>query len=344
MTRPPFIKHWHEVLEPDDSHYPESTELHSIGAPIGRATGLTRIGVHHEILPPGRRTSFPHAEQHEEELVFVLEGAPDVWIDGHLHRLAPGDTVGFPSGTGIAHTFINDTASDVKLLVVGERNPGGGVFYPLNPEVNARIGEKLWPDVPARPLGPHDGRPSVSAEGTRPSVPTMETVRLVLRRLTPDDAPMRVAMRSDPEHVRFLLAGPPPSLEEARAKLEWIVRDMMLGRSKGWAIVRKSDQEVVGQCGIIRVDAANRSASIAWELRRAVWGQGIAREAVTRMLEHGFSEMALHRIQAEIAPGNARSIRLAESLGFVYEGTHRGAHHRDGAFYDDAIYAKLAPA
>jgi uncharacterized cupin superfamily protein len=72
--------------------------------------------VHYEILPPGRRTSFPHAEHDEEELIFVLEGTPDVWIDGEMFRLTEGDAVGFPSGTGIAHTFINDTEIDVRLL------------------------------------------------------------------------------------------------------------------------------------------------------------------------------------------------------------------------------------
>src|SRR5262245_36561202 len=82
MSRPSFILHWKDVLSEDDSRYPGSDELHSIGSPLGRATGLLRIGVHHELLPPGRRTSFPHAEKDEEEFVFVLEGAPDVWIDG----------------------------------------------------------------------------------------------------------------------------------------------------------------------------------------------------------------------------------------------------------------------
>lgn len=91
----------------------------SIGASIGCLLGLVRIGIHHERLPPGRRTSYPHAESAEEEFVYVLEGTPDVWIDGTLLRLAPGDAVAFPGGTGICHTVLNNT--EVRLLVVGER-------------------------------------------------------------------------------------------------------------------------------------------------------------------------------------------------------------------------------
>jgi uncharacterized cupin superfamily protein len=55
--RPAFIKHYSEIQEPDDAHYPGSDELLSIGSPFGRTFGLTRLGIHHELLPPGRRTS-----------------------------------------------------------------------------------------------------------------------------------------------------------------------------------------------------------------------------------------------------------------------------------------------
>jgi uncharacterized cupin superfamily protein len=120
MERPEFIRHWTELESPDDAHYKDSTELHGIGAPLASKLGITRIGIHHSRLLPGRRTSYPHAESTEEEFVFVIEGTPDVWIDGHLHPLKPGDSVAFPAGTGICHTFINNTDHEVRLLIVGE--------------------------------------------------------------------------------------------------------------------------------------------------------------------------------------------------------------------------------
>src|SRR3954463_6212335 len=110
--RPDFIKHYRDIQKPAAFQYSGSDEQHSIGAPFGQTFGLQRLGIHHEVLPPGHRTSWPHAEEDEEELVYVIEGEPDVWIDGELHRLAPGDGVGFPCGTGISHTFINNTERD----------------------------------------------------------------------------------------------------------------------------------------------------------------------------------------------------------------------------------------
>lgn len=157
--RPDFIRHWRELEGADDAAYEGSDELLSIGAPLARALGLTRIGIHHERLPPGRRTSYPHAESAEEEFVYVIEGTPDAWIDGRLYRLGEGDAVGFPPGTGLCHSFLNNSASEVRLLVVGERpKPENRIYYPCNPEQRARR-QDWWDDVPPRPMGGHDGVP-----------------------------------------------------------------------------------------------------------------------------------------------------------------------------------------
>ncbi len=168
-TRPSFIRHWTDLEGADDAHYPGSDELLSIGAPLARKLGLTRIGIHHERLPPGRRTSYPHAESAEEEFVFVIDGAPDAWIDGHLHRLAPGDAVGFPTGTGLCHSFLNNTDGEVRLLVVGERpKPENRIYYPCNPEQMV-LRKDWWHDVPERPMGPHHGKPGPRVAA--PSIP-----------------------------------------------------------------------------------------------------------------------------------------------------------------------------
>ena len=118
--RPRFIRHVTQ-LPCRDVVWPESDEVLSVRTPLSRPLGLTRLGVHHELLPPGRRSSLPHAESDEEECVYVLEGRPSAWIDGELHALEPNDIVCFAPGTGIRHTIVNETAEPVRLLVIGER-------------------------------------------------------------------------------------------------------------------------------------------------------------------------------------------------------------------------------
>lgn len=155
-NRPSCIAHWMQIERGDDSHYEGDDELMSIGASFGRHFGLTRLGIHHERLLPGRRTSYPHAESAEEEFVYVIAGTPDAWIDGELHRLRPGDAVGFPAGTGLCHSFLNNTSREVRLLVIGEATrPENRIYYPRNPEQATR--KNWWCDPPPRAMGDHDG-------------------------------------------------------------------------------------------------------------------------------------------------------------------------------------------
>jgi uncharacterized cupin superfamily protein len=151
----------YSAIEDDAKHYyPGSDESFAHGAAFSQHFGLMRLGIHHERLPPGKRTSWPHAEADEEEFVYVIAGEPDLWLDGHVRRLKPGDGVGFPAGTGIAHVFLNNTTSDVRLLVAGEASrQRSRIDYPMNPKRNEEIGTRHWKDRPAQAMGPHDGKP-----------------------------------------------------------------------------------------------------------------------------------------------------------------------------------------
>ena len=155
-----FIADWRQIEGKDDNRYEGSDELLSLSASFSEKFGLMRLGIHHERLMPGRRVSWPHAEADEEEFVYVLEGEPDLWLDGELRRLKEGEGVAFAAGTGISHTVINNTDRDVRLLVVGEASrQRSRIHYPLHPKRNAEIGTRHWTDRPKRKLGPHDGLP-----------------------------------------------------------------------------------------------------------------------------------------------------------------------------------------
>jgi uncharacterized cupin superfamily protein len=158
--RPPFIIAAESC--PDKGHsYPNSDECTGNERSIGRAAGLLKIGVNLKRLLPGQRSSWPHAEEKEEELVFVLEGEVDAWIDGDLHAMRPGDFADFPAGTGICHCFINNSEHDALLLVGGEASKAENrIYYPLHPQRRNDLPKsEWWEDVPRHRLGPHDGMP-----------------------------------------------------------------------------------------------------------------------------------------------------------------------------------------
>jgi uncharacterized cupin superfamily protein len=136
---------------------------------IGKAAGLVRVGIDLQRLSPGERSSWPHAEEKEEEFVYVIDGTVDAWIDGHVHAMVAGDLAAFPAGTGICHCFINNSDREALLLVGGEAaRPGNRIYYPLNPSRRSDLAASdWWSDVPKRALGPHDAAPNAKRQGAQ---------------------------------------------------------------------------------------------------------------------------------------------------------------------------------
>ena len=161
MARPPYIRHL-DALETRELFYDGLEERFGVRASVSRPLGLDRVGVHRDRLAPGERSSLPHAERTEEEMIVVLSGYPKVWIQGELHALRPGDAVVFEPGTGLTHTVVNDSTAPVDLLVIGEHREDNTWMYPLDPERRAyTLDGKWWEDPPPHPMGTHDGRARV---------------------------------------------------------------------------------------------------------------------------------------------------------------------------------------
>jgi len=158
--RPPFVVNWRDILGKNvQLTYPNSKEEHGIDALLNPLTRFSRIGVHVEVLPPGRRTSWPHCERDEEEWAFVM-GNIECWLDGYLHKMSEGDFIGWESRTGLNHVLINNSDDDAVLLVGGEASRQRNQFwYPFHPHRNKEVGKEYWADHPVPKLGPHDGLP-----------------------------------------------------------------------------------------------------------------------------------------------------------------------------------------
>jgi uncharacterized cupin superfamily protein len=158
--RPDFVVHWRDILDKKSGTYPNSKEEHGIDALFGRRARFSRIGVHLEVLKPGRRTSWPHAERDEEEFVYVVSGKIDAWNDGHITAMGEGEFIGWESGTGITHAIINNSDEDAVLIVGGEAARARNQFwYPFHPMRNKDVGALYWADHPKVKRGPHDGLP-----------------------------------------------------------------------------------------------------------------------------------------------------------------------------------------
>jgi uncharacterized cupin superfamily protein len=127
-------------------------------ADLAQLAGLRHLRIQHEILLSGRRSSSPHAHTMREEFIYVLQGHPDVWLDGEVHRLKPGDCVALCAGTGIAHSFLNNGEGEVHLLAIASVPEQDGTFYPLTGRRDD-VPEDIANEWSTRNRGPHNGLP-----------------------------------------------------------------------------------------------------------------------------------------------------------------------------------------
>lgn len=97
-------------------------------------------------------------------------------------------------------------------------------------------------------------------------------------------------------------------------------------------------------CGAIRlnhIERDNHKASIGYYLGDKFVGSGLATSAVRAVLHYAFERMAFNRIELRCASDNVASQRVAERLGFAWEGLLRQAELVDGAYLDHFVYGLL---
>lgn len=85
-----------------------------------------------------------------------------------------------------------------------------------------------------------------------------------------------------------------------------------------------------------------RSAYLGYYGMREACGKGAMTAAVREVVGVAFERMRLHRLEANIQPGNERSIRLVQRLGFSREGYSPAYLWIDGAWRDHERWALLA--
>ena len=126
-----------------------------------------------------------------------------------------------------------------------------------------------------------------------------------------------------------------------RAMRRVVARRARLGTSLPFAV--RVEGRLAGQVTVDNiVRGALRSGYLGYWIDRSVAGRGMASLAVALVCDHAFTQVGLHRLQADIRPENGPSRRLVERLGFRQEGLLRRYLDIDGDWRDHLAYALLA--
>jgi len=125
--------------------------------------------------------------------------------------------------------------------------------------------------------------------------------------------------------------------------VRWHRREGRGGRSYSLAIWHKNSQGInlIGQITMGGVMyGAMRGAHIGYWIDRAFANRGYTTQAVNLMTRFGFEQLGLHRLEINIRPENAPSIKVAEKAGYIFEGLRPRYLHIDGSWRDHHCYVK----
>jgi RimJ/RimL family protein N-acetyltransferase len=108
-----------------------------------------------------------------------------------------------------------------------------------------------------------------------------------------------------------------------------------------WAIARDADDCLVGVCGFSTWSTVHRAAELVYDLSPDYWSRGIVTRSVQAVLEWGFSDARLNRVQAVVLPSNRSSIAVLDRCGFTKEGVLRQYRVVRGEPQDFLLYSRL---
>ncbi len=148
---------------------------------------------------------------------------------------------------------------------------------------------------------------------------TLETPRLLLRKLRESDWDAFAAMYADPDVMRYIGTGVTLNREDTWRSIANILGHWQLRGFGMWAIEVKETGELAGRAGFIDPPGWP-GFELGWLLGKPYWGRGYASEAARAALRHGFDVLGRERIISLIRPDNAPSIRVAERLGETLAG------------------------
>ena len=153
----------------------------------------------------------------------------------------------------------------------------------------------------------------------------VETERLLVRPIAPDDVEPLAAIWCDPQATRYM--GGPRQFEAVCRALREDLPPAPPPRFNLWPTIEKASGRIIADCGLLPKEVAGRAeVELVYVLAPAAWGRGFATEVGRAIRDHAATALGCERLIALIHPDNAASERVAVKLGFRCEGTVERPH------------------
>lgn len=163
-----------------------------------------------------------------------------------------------------------------------------------------------------------------------------------LRAFEQADLDTNHAFMNDYDTLRGMLSGIPfPS--SIADEQQWLSQQSSYTRGEYQFAVEDAQGELVGRCGVTRLDWKNRVAELGIMIGAPYRGRGYGREAMALLCDFCFREMNLRRLKVSVFAFNEAAVRCYEANSFEREGLLRGEIYRDGAYRDVVLMARMRP-
>ena len=159
------------------------------------------------------------------------------------------------------------------------------------------------------------------------------TERLILRTLTEQDSQDIFEIRSNPEINKFLQRDPPKNSFEALEFILNIKRNSANNEIVFWGISLQNNPKLIGTICLWKFSEDRKTAELGYELLPEYQGKGMMSEAVNFVLNYGFKDLNLGRIEAFTNRNNSDSIKLLQNLKFIFD-----KDRRDEKFPENLIF------
>ena len=174
------------------------------------------------------------------------------------------------------------------------------------------------------------------------SMPTLETPRLILRRMTMKDAKDIFEYSRDEEVACHVLWSAQRDIVEAKDYCRYMLRRYRADEPSSWGIIDRQTRHLVGTIGYMDYSMDNASVEIGYSLARWLWNGGYMTEALRAMVQNAFEVMNVEAVAISHFVGNEPSRKVIERAGFIFEGVMPCGFKRfDGEIFDNVCYSIL---
>lgn len=167
------------------------------------------------------------------------------------------------------------------------------------------------------------------------------TERVTIRRMTMRDVGDIFEYSKDPEVARHVLWDAHRTIGETRSYVRYTLRKYRMGEPASLAICLNATGKVIGTIGFMWYQSDHASAEVGYSLSRDYWNCGLMTEALGALIQFAFTELMLHRIEAQHELQNPASGAVMRKVGMQREGTLRGRLFNKGKYVDVELYAIL---